>query len=131
MTATASSITGASDQSVASTQRASAGGPARDPRLPACASRPLTGPIARLSAATSGTEAKAAAGISPPKAKESAKPATASGTDVALNDRAAITAVAVTPPAARRPGGGPRRISPPAKRPPALPQGAAEGELRP
>ena len=61
MAATATNSAGASDQSVASTQRAIAGGPARDPRLPVCASNPLTGPIARLSAATRGTEAKTAA----------------------------------------------------------------------
>ena len=132
MAATATSITGANDQSVASTQRASAGGPARDPRLPVCASSPLTGPIARLSAATSGTEANAAAGTSPPSAKQTAKPATASGTGAAaLNGSAAITVEAIRPTATSRPGEAPRRISRPAQRLPAIPKAAAMATIRP
>jgi len=66
------------------------------------------GPIARVSTAISGTEAKTAAGTSPPNANETAKPTTESGTGAAaLKEKAAITVEVISPTATSRPGDAP------------------------
>ncbi len=101
---------------------ANSGGPASEPRLPACASNPLIGPMARGSAASLGTAAKQAAGTRPPSAKDSANPAVAAPSGAATPSTSAATAVdAIRPVAAKPRGASARRISPPATTLPAMP----------
>ena len=73
-----SSSSGADDQPARSTHSASSGGPASDPRLPVCASRPLIAPIARgLARRPAAPRRRPPPGTRPPTANESAKPAIA------------------------------------------------------
>ena len=126
-----SSNSGANGQSVQSTHSASSGGPASEPRLPACATRPLIGPMARGLAATSGTDAKVAAGTRPPIAKDSAKPTTAMGSGSTVKQSAASAIEPSSPIAASRPGETPARISQPARRLPGMPKAVAMAAMRP